>query len=531
MPEVEYVALAKKFGGIPDYETLAKKFGGVALESKPVHHSSNDVEILRQSAENQSGKIGDAVTKATKGVPGAKLEAVRDSKDTERIEDKAERQGVRPSQIADIAAAKVIVPDQEAAGKVLKNLHQEMPIQKAEGSVTGEPQNNAVRQVQAVVDTGAPANEPVKKAEVLLQTPEMNEATEATHDKYRKAQELRAQGKEAEAAKLEQEITTNHETAEQAARARQGEANAIQKPGTGSVGERQQRQTQEAGNGRGRVEPGQQGQEASAQSTRTSEQKEKASGGTQRPANLAPIPPRRANERAKDEEVGQPVSPLPSQATTTAVSPDTSAGVPGKVGSSLKAPIPPSRLKELQAKLSTSAAPIPLTGNLKGQKVQVRTPSGEWKDGTILADNVMPGGGASSLRRMRGVFSDGIKFENVRPQDVRQPRIPDVAVDFDGTLAKETGSERLGEPLPERLNSVLKMIDAGKKVVVFTRRVENDSTGKEAKRIQDWLEANGLPRLQVTDVKEASEFYDNNAHHAPTDANTPLIKSNNARKK
>lgn len=191
-----------------------------------VHHTSNDVEDLRASAERQAPKVGDAVAHAAEGVPGAKVEAVRDSKDTDRIEDKAARQGVQPSQIGDIAAAKVSVPDQAAANKVLENLHQQMPVQSAEGTVTGEPQNNAVRQTQAIVDTKAPAGEPVRKAEVMLQTPEMAKATESTHDDYRKAQELRAAGKEAEAGQLEDQIARTHEAAEQDARARQGEPNA-----------------------------------------------------------------------------------------------------------------------------------------------------------------------------------------------------------------------------------------------------------------------------------------------------------------
>lgn len=193
---------------------------GQQAEPKPVHHTSNDVEDLRASAERQAPKVGDAVAAATEGVPGAKVEAVRDSKDTDRIVDKAERQGVHPSQIGDIAAAKVTVPDQQAADKVLENLHQKLPVESKEGTVTGEPGNNAVRQTQAIVHTGAPEGEPVKKAEVLLQTPEMHAATEQTHDDYRKAQELRAAGKEAEAQAIEGKIAERHNAAEQEARQR-----------------------------------------------------------------------------------------------------------------------------------------------------------------------------------------------------------------------------------------------------------------------------------------------------------------------
>jgi hypothetical protein len=181
-------------------------------EPKPVIHATNDVEQLRASAEKQAPKIGDAVSSAVEKVPGAKLEAVRDAKDSDRIEDKAERQGVQPSQIGDIAAAKVTVPDQKAADQVLANLDKTLPVEKVEGSVTGEPGKNAVRQVQAIVDTQQPG-EPVRKAEILLQTPEMHAATEETHEDYRKAQELRAAGKNDEAQKIEDRIAQVHEEA------------------------------------------------------------------------------------------------------------------------------------------------------------------------------------------------------------------------------------------------------------------------------------------------------------------------------
>ena len=95
---------------------------------------------------------------------------------------------------------------------MLANLHKDMPVVSANGEVTGEPGKNAVRQTQAVVNAeglgtkGPGTQEPVKHAEVLLQTPEMAKAAEETHDAYRRAQELRAQGKDAEAEKIEAQI-------------------------------------------------------------------------------------------------------------------------------------------------------------------------------------------------------------------------------------------------------------------------------------------------------------------------------------
>lgn len=507
MSAINYTVLARQHGGVPllDYETLARKFGGIPVNSKPVHHASNDIEELRQSAETQAPKVGDAVKAATEGVPGAKVEAVRDSKDTERIADKAERQNVQPSQIGDVLAAKVTAPDQPAAEQVLAHLHQELPVEKVEGSVNGEPQNNGVRQAQAIVSTNAPSGEPVKKAEVLIQTPEMHAATDATHDDYRKAQELRTQGKETEAKELEAGIAKEHGAAEQAARARQEGLN-VSKPSSGSVLQRPQEETGEAGRGRGRVEPGQQGQDTPAQSAKAA--------GEQEPVKGAPLPSSaRPSARRQPGQAPIPPTSLTDAATQLQQKLSTSA-VPKTT--TLKAPVPPSQRE-----------------NLKGQSVEIRdAQSGEWKEGKVLADVVS--GGNNGVRRLRGRFADGTEFDNVKPEEVRKTaavsKTPDVAVDFDGTLAKETGSDKLGEPLPERIKSIKAMLDEGKSVVIFTRRVENDPSGKTAQKIQDWLVANGLPRLPVSDVKEAKEFYDNAAYHQPTDANTPLRKSNNTKR-
>jgi hypothetical protein len=422
---IDYDVLAKQHGGIPllDYEALAQQFGGIALEEKPVHHTSNDIEELRASAERQSPKVGDAVARATEAVANAKVEAVRDSKDSDRIADKAERQGVQPSQVGDVLAAKVTVPDQASAEKVLANLHQEMPVEAANGKVTGDPQKNAVRQTQAIISTNAPAGEPVKKAEVILQTPEMAKATDQTHDDYRKAQELRSQGKEAEAAALEKKIASTHDKAEREAQLR--------------------------------------------------------------------------NQPATKDQIAA-----------------------------------------LAAKLNTSATPRP-PDNLKNQDVEVRdAKTGEWKPGTVVADYLT--GGNDGIRRLRGVYADGSKFDNVKAADVRKaqasPAISpapghhaDVGVDFDGTLFTQTEDGSIGKPIPARIQSVKDLLAQGKTVQIETRRVQGRP--EEVKKIQDALASAGLPRLPVTDQKTAKILFDNEAHHAPTDANTPLTKSNNSRKK
>ncbi len=221
LPPGAMLRLLKASHGLPQGAMLRGERRPVtATADKPVLHATDDVEALLASAERQAPALGDALKQATAGVPGAKIEAVRDAKDTDRIEDKAARQGVRPSQIGDISAAKVTVPHQQAAEQVLDKLHTKLPVEDVNGTVTGAAGKNHVRQVQATVGLRPKPSEPVKRAEVLLQTPEMVKATDKTHDDYRRAQELRAAGKTNEAAKLEGSLAQTHEQAEQAAQTR-----------------------------------------------------------------------------------------------------------------------------------------------------------------------------------------------------------------------------------------------------------------------------------------------------------------------
>jgi len=260
-----------------------------AGETKPIlHDETASAADLTESAQKLKPILGDAVLAATKGVPGANLEAVRakaldrtvDKMD--RQNDKTDRQNVQPSQIGDISGAKVTVPDQQAADQVLQNLDRQMPVESVNGQVTGEPGKNGVRQVQATVrlpETG----EPVKRAEVLIQTPEMNRATDQTHDDYRKAQELRQAGKDAEAQKLENKIMRQHDEAERAAQQRLEASNAVSERGPAGV---VQRPSQEAGGGRGereRVEPVQQGKEVAPTGAQAAGEKETIA---QLPSNL-----------------------------------------------------------------------------------------------------------------------------------------------------------------------------------------------------------------------------------------------------
>lgn len=79
-----------------------------------------------------------------------------------------------------------------------------------------------------------------------------------------------------------------------------------------------------------------------------------------------------------------------------------------------------------------------------------------------------------------------------------------IGVDFDGTLSKYGGWDhgRLGEAVPRMLARVKEWVAAGIEVRIVTARVTHPEESGEVAKIQDWLEANGLPRLAVTAVKD-----------------------------
>lgn len=102
-----------------------------------------------------------------------------------------------------------------------------------------------------------------------------------------------------------------------------------------------------------------------------------------------------------------------------------------------------------------------------------------------------------------------------------------IGVDLDGTLAfyvKWVNWDVIGSPVPLMLERVKGWLAEGREVRIFTARVsfENDickASGKPFTRqqvaevIQDWLEKNGLPRLQVTHEKDFNmiELWDDRA--------------------
>lgn len=78
-----------------------------------------------------------------------------------------------------------------------------------------------------------------------------------------------------------------------------------------------------------------------------------------------------------------------------------------------------------------------------------------------------------------------------------------VGVDLDGTLAQYDGwkgVDHIGDPVPKMLERVRNWLADGVTVKIFTARVF--LAPECVTIIQDWCEKHGLPRLEVTNVKD-----------------------------
>ena len=79
---------------------------------------------------------------------------------------------------------------------------------------------------------------------------------------------------------------------------------------------------------------------------------------------------------------------------------------------------------------------------------------------------------------------------------------PWTGVDLDGTLAyydRSSSSDVIGEPVPAMMAFVKKMIKHDIRVKIFTARVQDPD---QLSIIRNWLKENGLPELEITNVKD-----------------------------
>jgi hypothetical protein len=77
-----------------------------------------------------------------------------------------------------------------------------------------------------------------------------------------------------------------------------------------------------------------------------------------------------------------------------------------------------------------------------------------------------------------------------------------IGVDLDGTLAFHDANSpmiKIGDPVPLMLKRVKAMIEKGHRVKIFTARAQDSD---QILLIRKWLLNNGLPSLEITNIKD-----------------------------
>jgi len=100
---------------------------------------------------------------------------------------------------------------------------------------------------------------------------------------------------------------------------------------------------------------------------------------------------------------------------------------------------------------------------------------------------------------------------------------PWIGVDLDGTLAEYYGwvsDGSIGRPVPIMVKRMMSWIKAGRRVKIFTARASSEA---QVAAVKKWLADNGLPDLEVTNVKDSAcrELWDDRAIGVIKNQGTP----------
>lgn len=98
-------------------------------------------------------------------------------------------------------------------------------------------------------------------------------------------------------------------------------------------------------------------------------------------------------------------------------------------------------------------------------------------------------------------YSIGLSESLEKDKGPTQPKAW-IGVDLDGTLAyydERSSIEEVGTAIPDMLALVKKMINNNIRVKIFTARATDP---EQLPLIRKWLKSNGLPELEITNIKD-----------------------------
>lgn len=76
-----------------------------------------------------------------------------------------------------------------------------------------------------------------------------------------------------------------------------------------------------------------------------------------------------------------------------------------------------------------------------------------------------------------------------------------IGIDLDGTLARSDYllDQKIGNPVPKMMTRLNQLIQEGHRIKIFTARASDPA---EIILVKKWLKENGLPELEITNVKD-----------------------------
>lgn len=439
-------------GGKADDEKEVEPPKDLATGRHVLHQSTDRAELVGQ-AKAHAKQFEDGLKAATRGVAGAKFDAVRSEKTPSRIDEKINDEGQPIHTIPDILAGRIGVDSPEAHERTVSAIKSHFKVIRDEDEFDkgSPPTNYRVHKLQVQVTPQLSAEAHVVPKEVL-------EANEKQHDVYDAARDAELDGKDVTAEKKEQQAKAINDAA-------MDKFNARNSGHSGSTDMRR--------GGRG---------ESPEQSAAESKDSAKAQSGDKIKGTVGDDNQR--GSRFPNRDVRRDARG----------SDNVSAGAKGNAGGI--------RVSE-DATKPNDADNGSGSKFTKGQTVLVGDSHGVMRGGNPN----FASGGRWSVDTPDG--SKTLKGSELTP--VASPPKPSkggdyVAVDLDKTLAEQhgkfDGAKDIGKPIPAMVDRVKQMLKNGTDVRIFTARVSEDPKGLARAAIEAWCHRNIGHALPITDKKE-----------------------------